>query len=113
MPKFGSPPRERPSHVNSLRRMSECTQDYIELRLELRDSSELDAQLPFSVAKPRLTVQGDAASAEPRRTASEAEFVEAEGNVSRRMADFSDHRERMPEVRMPAVLNRTPNRVVG
>jgi hypothetical protein len=45
-------PRERPSHLNSLRRTSECTQDHIELRLELRNSSELDAQLPFSVAKP-------------------------------------------------------------
>src|ERR1043166_5923558 len=37
-----------------------------------------------------LTVQGDATAAEPRRTAPEAEVVQGEGNVSRRMA-FSDH----------------------
>src|SRR5689334_14128028 len=49
-------PRERPSH--SLRRTPECTQDHIELRLELRDSSELNAQLPFSVAKPLVDRPG-------------------------------------------------------
>jgi hypothetical protein len=47
-------------------------------------------QLPFSVAKPLLNGPVRWA-AEPRRTAPEAEVWEAEGNVSRRMADFSDH----------------------
>jgi hypothetical protein len=41
----------RSSHINSIRRTSERAQDQIELGLELRDSSELDAQLPFSLVK--------------------------------------------------------------
>jgi hypothetical protein len=38
--------------MNSVRRTPERGQDDIELGLELRDSSELDAQLPFSVGEP-------------------------------------------------------------
>jgi hypothetical protein len=38
--------------MNSIRRTSERAQDHIELGLQLRDSSELDAQLPFSIGKP-------------------------------------------------------------
>lgn len=34
------------------RRPSKLAQDYIELGLELRDSSELQAQLPFGIGKP-------------------------------------------------------------
>jgi hypothetical protein len=101
------------SSEDCVRRTSERTQDHIELGLELRDSSELDAQPRSALPSRWLTVQGDAMAAEPRRTAPAAEVGEAEGNVSRRMADVSDHRERMPEVRMPAVLNRTRNRRVG
>jgi hypothetical protein len=36
----------------SIRRTSERAQEHIELGLELRDSSELNAQLPFSIVKP-------------------------------------------------------------
>jgi len=42
----------RSSHMNSIRRTPECAEDHIELGLELRDSGELDAQLPLGIAKP-------------------------------------------------------------
>ena len=38
--------------MNVTRRTSERGQNGIELGLELRDSSELDAQLPFGIGKP-------------------------------------------------------------
>jgi hypothetical protein len=37
--------------MNAIRRTSERARHHIELGLELRDSSELDAQLPFSIVK--------------------------------------------------------------
>jgi hypothetical protein len=40
------------SQMNSIRRTSERAQEHIELGLQLSDSSELDAQLPFSIGKP-------------------------------------------------------------
>jgi hypothetical protein len=49
---------EHPSDMNSVRRTSERTQDHIELSLKLRDSSELDPQLPFSVTKPLIDGPG-------------------------------------------------------
>ena len=38
--------------MNSVRRTPERSQHHIELGLELGDSSELDAQLAFSIGKP-------------------------------------------------------------
>ena len=38
--------------MNSTRRASERAQEHIELALQLGDSTELDAQLPFSIGKP-------------------------------------------------------------
>jgi hypothetical protein len=38
--------------MKSVRRTSERAQDDVELGLELGNSSELDAQFPFSIGKP-------------------------------------------------------------
>ena len=51
--------------MNAIRRTTKRAQDHIELGLELCDSSELDAQLPFSVAKP--LVDRPRAMRRPRR----------------------------------------------
>jgi hypothetical protein len=39
------------SRLNAIRRTSERAQDHVELGLELRNSNELNAQLPFSIVK--------------------------------------------------------------
>ena len=38
--------------MNAIRRTTERAHDHIELGLELCDSSELDAQLPFGIGEP-------------------------------------------------------------
>jgi len=38
--------------MNVIRQPSKGAHDYIELGLELRDASELDAQFPFSIGEP-------------------------------------------------------------
>jgi hypothetical protein len=52
--------------MHAIRRTSERAHDEIELGLELRDSSELDAQLSLSIGKPlvygRERLRGGAAS---------------------------------------------------
>jgi hypothetical protein len=65
--------------MTSIRRTSERAQEQIELGLELRDSSELDGQLPFSIVKA-LVYRPERFQGEPRRTAPEAECGDAEGN---------------------------------
>src|ERR1041384_7441303 len=88
-------PRERPSHLNSLPRTSERTQDHVELGLELRDSSELDAQLSFSVAEPLVDRPG---RCDGGRTASNC--ARSGGCTGRRKCQSSHgvlrSRERMP-----------------
>jgi len=54
-----------------------------------------------------FTLQSDS-TADPRRAAPAAEGRDVEGNACCRMANFSDPRERTPEVRIAAVLNQTP-----
>jgi hypothetical protein len=93
--------------MNSTRRTSERAHGQIELDLELRDSSELDAQPPFSIVK--ALAYGQERSRGLRRTTPEAECGDAEANSCRHMLNFSDSREPTPEVRMHAVLNGTPS----
>ena len=38
--------------MNAIRRTTDRAQDHIELGLELCNSSELDAQLPFGIGEP-------------------------------------------------------------
>src|ERR1043166_8982034 len=76
-------------------RTSERTQDHVELGLELRDSSELDAQLSFSVAEPLVDRPG---RCDGGRTASNC--ARSGGCTGRRKCQSSHgvlrSRERMP-----------------
>ena len=95
--------------MNAIRRTSKRAHDQIELGLELRDASELEVQLPFNIGEPLVTAQSDSVAG-PCRTAPEAAGA---ASSCRCMVSFSDSRERMPEVGMPAVQNGTPERALG
>ena len=73
-----------PAHVGARR-----AQDHVEVGLELRDSFELDAQLPFIAGKPLVygPKRWPAGAASNR---AEAERGGADGNSCRRMVNFSD-----------------------
>jgi hypothetical protein len=92
--------------MHSVRRTSERTQYHIELGLQLCDSSELDAQLLFSIGEP--LVYG------PERFGGESLEPRVKPRVLRpKQIHFSDPRARMPELGTTAVLNSTGHPAVA
>jgi hypothetical protein len=91
--------------LGSIRRTAERLQQQVELRLQLCDSNELDAQLPFGAGK--ALINAPEATRRQRR-------VEPRGKRARWCQEFIwchdghlQSRERMPEVGRTAVLKST------
>jgi hypothetical protein len=112
VPRVGGALRPDARHTNAIRQASDRAHEQIELGLELRDSCELDAQLPFGTGKP--LVYGRArfhpgAASNPVRSRGRRDgrkYRLSHGDCSNLQGAYA-------RAERPAVLNGTPSRLAS